>query len=119
MTGRGGIHILNPSEMEAHGSKTLVTGEPMRRPNWAIWLLMKAFRIVALTVLWTGLGMAAGLFCAIFVLTTTGAIHGHLPEMSLAYRRISIPVAITTGSCALLWNLGRTVQAAMARGRGR
>src|ERR1700694_1974778 len=50
-------------EMEARGSKTLVDGEPRKEPSWLLWTLMKGFRVVLLTMLWTGLGMGVGLFC--------------------------------------------------------
>ena len=60
--------------MEARGSKTLVASEPMRRPSWAGWTLMQGLRVVLLTVLWTGLGMGAGLFCGILGLMVAAAI---------------------------------------------
>jgi hypothetical protein len=109
--------IVKTSEMEARGSKTLVASEPMRQPSWTVWLAMKGFRMVLLTLLWTGVGMGAGLFSGILLVAIRGTMQGQMPEMSLAYRHISIPVAITTGSCALLWNLVRTVQAATQRRR--
>jgi hypothetical protein len=104
--------------MEARGSKTLVASEPMRRPNWAVWTLMKGFRILLLTLLWSGLGMGVGLFCGIFGLMLAGAILHRPPQMALAYRAISIPLAILAGSGALLWNLMRTIQAAARRRKG-
>ena len=107
--------MLKPSEMEARGSKTLVASEPMRRPSWAVWTLMQGLRIVLLTVLWTGLGMGAGLFGGILGLMVAAAVHHQVPEMQLAYRHFSIPVAICAGGGALLWNLVRTAQAAAER----
>jgi hypothetical protein len=107
--------MLKASEMEARGSKTLVASEPMRQPSWAVWTLMKAIRILLLTVLWTGLGMGAGLFCGILGLMVAAALRHQAPEMELAYRYVAIPVAISVGSCALLWNLVRTAQAAAER----
>jgi hypothetical protein len=103
------------SEMEARGSKTLVGGEPMRHPSWLVWTLMKGARVVLLTVLWTGLGMGVGLFCGIIGLLVKSAILHQTPDMSVAYRYISIPLAITSGSCAFLWNLIRTFQSARKR----
>ncbi len=100
------------SEMEARGSKSLVAGEPMKQPSWLVWTLMKSFRLLLLTVLWTGLGMGVGI-----VLRNPrrgdcrSAIMHRTPDMSLAYRNISIPVAIFSGSCAFVWNMGRTMQA--------
>src|ERR1700687_4518090 len=110
--------MLKVSEMEARGSKTLVAAEPMRRPSWPVWTLMKSFRIVALTLLWSGLGMGAGLFCGILgVMVASAILHRNL-EMELAYRYVSIPVAICAGSCSLRWNLKRTAQAAAKRRKG-
>jgi hypothetical protein len=42
----------------------------------------------------------------------------HAPVMSMAYRRVAFPVAISSGACAFLWNLFRVIQAAQQRGRG-
>jgi uncharacterized BrkB/YihY/UPF0761 family membrane protein len=103
------------SEMEARGSKTLVAGEPMKQPNLLVWTLMKGFRVLLLTVLWTGLGMGVGLFCGILgVLLVSVALH-RTPDMSMAYRYVSIPLAICSGSCAFLWNVVRTCQAAVKK----
>lgn len=107
------------SEMEARGSKTLVGGEPVKQPGWLMWTLMKGFRLVALTVMWAALGMGVGLFCGILGLMIAGAIMHHMPVMSMAYRKISIPAAIVSGSCAFVWNLARTVQVAARRHKGR
>jgi hypothetical protein len=107
--------MLKVSEMEARGSKTLIAAEPMRQPSWPVWTLMKGFRIVMLTVLWSGLGMGAGLFCGIVGLVAASAVLHQRPEMDLAYRHIAIPVAVFVGSCTLLWNLMRTIQAAAQR----
>ncbi len=105
--------------MEPHGSKTLVPGEPMKRPNWLVWTLMKTIRLILLTVLWSGLGMGAGLFCGIIGLVIASALKHTTPDMTVAYRHISIPVAVLSGSCAFLWNLVRTLQAAAQRRRAR
>jgi hypothetical protein len=72
---------------------------------------MKVARIAVLTVLWSGLGMGAGLFCGIVGVAAWSAILHRSPDMSLAYRGISIPMAIACGSGAFLWNTMRTVQA--------
>ncbi len=97
--------------MEARGSKTLVAGDPVKQASWPVWTLMKVFRIVLLTIMWGGLGMGVGLFSGILVLLVRSLIVHTTTDMSLAYRYVSIPLAITTGSCAFLWNLVRTVQA--------
>jgi len=105
------------SEMEARGSKTLVATEPMTQPSWLVWMLMKSIRIVLLTILWAGFGMGVGLFCGIIGIVVWAAVMHRTPEMDLAYRHISVPVAICTGSCAFLWNAGRTLQAGAKRRR--
>jgi hypothetical protein len=105
--------------MEARGTKTLVGGKPVKEPGWPVWLLMKGFRLVLLTVLWSGLGMGVGLFCGIVGVVAWGAIQHQTPEMDLAYRHVSIPIALCSGSCAFLWNLMRTVQAGVKRRKGR
>jgi len=102
-------------EMEARGSKTLVAGDPVRQPSWLVWTLMKVFRIVLLTVMWAGIGMGLGLFSGIVVLLVRSLIVHTTPDMSLAYRHVSIPLAITTGSCAFFWNVVRSCQVAVAR----
>jgi hypothetical protein len=101
--------------MESRGSKTLLPSEPMRRPSWFVWTLMKGFRLLLLTVFWSGLGMGAGLFSGIVVLVTMGVLRHRMPPMDLAYRQGAIPAAILAGSCAFVWNLVRTVQAAVRR----
>jgi hypothetical protein len=105
------------SEMEARGSKTLVASEPMKQPSWLMWTVMKGCRLVLLTLLWAGLGMGAGLFCGIVGLVIASAMAHRTPDMTMAYREISIPVAMVSGSCAFVWNLGRTIQAALLRGK--
>ncbi len=106
------------SDMEARGSKTLAGGEPVREPSWPAWMLMKVFRLVTLTVFWTGLGMGVGLFCGIAGVMAWSAMAHRTLEMEIAYRDVAIPLAACTGSCAFLWNLLRTVQAVVRRRRG-
>lgn len=110
---------MKVGEMEARGSKSLVATEPMRQPSWLVWTLMKSFRLLLLTLLWAGAGMGGGLFCGILGLLIAGAIMHRTPDMSMAYRNISIPIAIFSGSCAFVWNTGRTIQAAARRRRAR
>jgi hypothetical protein len=62
-------------------------------------------RTVLLTVLFAALGMALGLMVGIFATIIGAAVHGASPDMRNAYLRFAIPTAITTGTCALLWNL--------------
>jgi hypothetical protein len=96
-------------------SKTLLASRPRRQPSWPVWLAMKGFRLLFLTVLWSGLGMGVGLLTGIALLMTGAVIHQRMPPMDLAYRQIAIPTAIFAGGCALLWNLWRTVLAGIRR----
>ena len=109
---------MNSNQMEARGSKTLLPSQPMRQPSWPLWTLMKGFRLLLLTALWSGVGMGAGLFVGIFVLMTAGVLHNRMPRMELAYQDVAIPAAMVAGGCAFLWNLVLTVQAATRRLRG-
>jgi hypothetical protein len=108
---------VKASEMESRGRKTLLPGEPMREPSWLVWTVMKGTRLVLLTVLWTALGMGVGLFCGIVGVVGWSAVGHHTPEMDAAYRNIAIPAAVVSGGCAFLWNLLRTLQAAVRRQR--
>lgn len=106
---------VNLSEMEARGSKTLLSSQPRKEPGLLSWTVVKVFRVVVLTVLWSGLGMGVGLFCGIMGVAVGSAILHRAPQMDMAYRSISIPLAILCGSCAFLWNAARTIQAAAER----
>jgi hypothetical protein len=110
---------VNFSEMEARGSKTLVATKPMTEPSWLVWTLMKGFRVVALTVFWTGLGMGMGLFCGIIGVLVISAVEHRALDLSMAYRYIAAPIAVVCGSCALVWNLYRAVQDTAKRVRAR
>ncbi len=110
---------MKVSEMEARGSKTLVASEPMRQPSWLVWSLMKASRVVMLTVLWSGLGMGFGLLGGIILVLAHSVIAHAAPDMTVAYRQISIPVALCSGGGAFIWNVMRVLQAAVRRRRGR
>ena len=111
--------IVKSSEMEERGSKTLIASQPMREPNWLVWTLMKLGRLVFLTVLWTCLGMGAGLFAGIFAVLVGSALRHQPPNLADAYRLVAVPLALCTGGGAFVWNLGRTVQAAVKRARGK
>ena len=106
---------VNRSEMEARGTKTLLSSQPRTEPGLLSWTAVKGLRIVVLTVLWSGLGMGVGLFCGIIGVALASAILHRAPHMDMAYRSVSIPLAILCGSCAFLWNLMRTVQAVRRR----
>ena len=42
---------MKVSEMEARGTRRWWASEPRKEPSWLVWTLMKAFRVVVLTVL--------------------------------------------------------------------
>ena len=103
------------SENDDRQSKTLLPGKPVTEPTWLVWTLMKTGRVVGFAVLWTGLGMGVGLFCGIIGVVAASALAHHAPVMSMAYRRVAFPVAITSGASAFLWNLFRVIQSAQER----
>ncbi len=107
------------SEMEARGSKTLVATEPRTEPSWLVWTVMKGFRVVALTVLWAGVGMGVGLFCGIIGVLLLSVVQHRALDLSLAYRNIATPVAVFSGGCAFLWNAFRMMQETVRRIRAR
>lgn len=67
--------------------------------------VMKAFRTLFVTLLFTMLGMGVGLMSGILWYVIGGAIRGVHPDMALAYRNVAIYVAIGFGVCALLYQL--------------
>jgi hypothetical protein len=69
------------------------------KPSWFVRLFMVTARTLVLTFLFALLGMAVGLFFGIIIT----ALRGH--AMSEAYRVFAIPVAITSGAGALIWNV--------------
>lgn len=96
-------------------SRNLFGGERVPEPGWTVWLFVKLFRLVVLTVLWTGVGMGAGLFAGIVVMMGASAFVHHTPDLTQAYRHGGFPAAIGAGAVAFLWNLMRTIQAASER----
>jgi hypothetical protein len=67
--------------------------------------VMKAFRTLFVTLLFTMFGMGVGLMAGILWYAIGGAIRHNHPDMALAYRNIAIWVAIAFGCCALLYQL--------------
>jgi len=80
-----------------------------------MWILTKTVRLLVLTLVWTGVGMGAGLFCGIVVVMVSALLTHRTPDMTEAYRHGAIPAAIGAGSVALLWNLIRIIQDAGSR----
>ncbi len=67
--------------------------------------VMKTFRTMLVTFLFTLLGMGVGLMTGILWYAIGGAVRGVHPNMALAYRHIAILAAMVFGFCALLYQL--------------
>ncbi len=78
---------------------------PAPKPTRVQRAVFASGRVLFLTIIFTGLGMALGLFIGI---VSTGLLnasrHGAL-DMALAYRRVAIPTAIVFGAGALLFQV--------------
>ncbi len=85
------------------------------RPSWFIRLIMVSFRVLFLTLLFTGLGMALGLFTGIMTTVIGGAFAHHPLDLTRAYKVFAIPTAIVVGSCTFLYNVFRAVQNAFKK----
>ena len=59
-------------------------------------------RVLFTALLFTAAGMGAGLFLGILGTVIYGMISGRHIDMTNAYRHVAIPVAIATGSIALI-----------------
>ncbi len=88
-------------------------------PPWYVRLIMVSFRTVLFTILFTALGMGVGLLLGIISTVVLAAVHHVQPNMANAYRHIAIPLALASGSCALLWNVFRGVKDAVSGRRKR
>jgi uncharacterized BrkB/YihY/UPF0761 family membrane protein len=84
------------------------------RPPWYVRLIMVSFRTVLFTVLFTALGMGVGLLAGIIATVVLGAVHHVQPDMANAYRYAAAPLALASGSCALVWNIFRGVKDAVS-----
>lgn len=77
----------------------------LAKPNWIQRTLVKGFRTLFVTLLFTMLGMGVGLMIGILWYAIGGAVRHSHPDMAMAYRNVAIWVAIASGSCALLYQL--------------
>ena len=66
---------------------------------------MVTFRTLFATLLFTALGMGVGLLCGIVGTAILNAVRHGGVDMANAYRYVAIPVAITAGSCAFLYQV--------------
>ena len=72
-------------------------------------------RVVFTTLLFTAGGMGAGLFLGILGTLLYGMIRGSHIDMTNAYRHVAIPVALCTGSIALIGSVVLEVRARRTR----
>jgi len=72
-------------------------------------------RVLFTTLLFTAGGMGAGLFLGILGTLVYGMISGSKIDMTNAYRHVAIPVAILTGSIALIGSAVLEVRARRQR----
>ncbi len=89
------------------------------RPPWYVRLIMVSFRTVLFTVLFTALGMGVGLLVGIIATIVLAAVHHVQPDMTNAYRYAAAPLALVSGSCALVWNIFRGIKDAVRPKRTR
>jgi uncharacterized BrkB/YihY/UPF0761 family membrane protein len=75
---------------------------------------MVSFRTVLFAVLFTALGMGVGLLLGIIGTVVLAAVHHVQPDMANAYRYAAAPLALASGSCALVWNIFRGVKDAVS-----
>ena len=66
---------------------------------------MVSFRTLFMTLLCTMAGMAIGLFFGIVGTAILNAVRHGGVDMANAYRYVAIPVAITSGACAFLFQV--------------
>jgi uncharacterized protein YacL len=82
-------------------------------PSRAGRFFTAVIRILILTVLFAGAGMAIGLFLGILGTVLYGAIKHMQVDMAMAYRDVAIPLAVTSGLCAFVYNAMTTLRRAM------
>ena len=63
------------------------------------------FRTLFVSLLFAMGGMALGLFCGILGTAILNAVRHGGVDMANAYRHVAVPVAITAGSCAFLYQV--------------
>lgn len=66
---------------------------------------MVTFRTLFLTLLCAMAGMGIGLFLGILGAAILNAVRHGGVDMANAYRHVAIPLAITAGSCAFLYQI--------------
>jgi len=87
---------------------------PALQPSKPSRVLTSVVRVLFATLLFTAAGMGVGLFLGILGTVVYGTIKGGQIDMTNAYRHVAIPIAILTGSVALI---GAIVLEVRARAR--
>ena len=72
-------------------------------------------RILFVTVLFTLIGMGAGLFAGIIGVVILAFVKDIHPDMQTAYLRVAIPNAIVFGTVALIYNVAQEIRRAGKR----
>jgi uncharacterized BrkB/YihY/UPF0761 family membrane protein len=72
-------------------------------------------RILFVTVLFTLIGMGAGLFAGIIGVVVLAFVKDIHPDMQTAYLRVAIPTAIVFGTIALIYNVAQEIRRAGKR----
>jgi hypothetical protein len=85
-----------------------------RGPKWYVRFIMVSFRTALFTVLFAALGMGVGLLLGIIATLVLAAVRHVQPDMVNAYRHVAIPLALTSGACAFVWNVFRGVKDAVS-----
>jgi hypothetical protein len=71
---------------------------PVRQPHW-FWIPV---RVLLITLLLTLLSLAVSLLLGILGIVVAARLRGTVPNMTLAYRHIAVPVAAAVGTIVLL-----------------
>ncbi len=73
-----------------------------RHPSAFSIVLASVARVLFATLLFTAMGMGVGLLLGILGTAAWGMMHGGKVDMTDAYRHVAVPVAILTGTVALI-----------------
>lgn len=74
---------------------------PAQRTRVSI-LFTSTVRVLFTTLLFAAAGMGAGLFLGILGTVLYSLLSGHQVDMANAYRHVAFPIALVTGSIALI-----------------
>jgi len=78
------------------------TFAPAKHPSTFSVLIASVVRVLFATLLFTAGGMGLGLLLGILGTSAWSMLHGGSIDMTIAYRHVAIPFAITIGCIALL-----------------